>query len=323
MPVTSGLRAAIGGSWISVRLGALLCAGLALQGCASVRGRPYPITAADIRDRVCPSDEQMDHFAVLTGDARGAYRDRVISMCIGAYNRRYADFTASLSNESISTNLAVDLASAGLTTVAGIAAPKTAKRLTAGAGFALGLGSAVSKDVFYQTALPALLTAMDAKRSEILTDIVTSEKSDPLGINYPLARAAFDLDRYEDAGTLSTGMSALARAAETASAKASQQLEAAQRVPTLTFTPVILDPAVLQRVAALTTKVKDLKDTPADRAKLDALAAKLGLRSRAADRTEEKIGFVVTAILDNVNVASPSDQQARITALEAGLSPLL
>jgi hypothetical protein len=307
---TVGRRCAIGASI------------LALSACASVRGHPEAITAADVKERVCPSDDQMDRFSSLTGDTRGAYRDRVISICIGAYNRRFADFTASLSDESVSANLLADLLSSSLTTAAGIASPKAAKRLTAGAGLALGFGSAVNKNVFYSATLPALLTSMDARKSEILIAIVNAEKADPQGLNYSLARAGLDLDRYENAGSLIVGLNDLNQAASTAAAKAASNLATAQRTAGVTFTAVVLDKNVSDRVAALATKVKNLGDNPTDRATLDALAVKLGMTPQPTDKTDLKIGYVITAMLDVVNTADPADQQKRIAGLEDDLNPI-
>jgi hypothetical protein len=292
----------------------------AVSACASVRGRPERITQADVKDSLCPNSQHMDVFAEKDGGDRGAYRDRIVALCIAAYNRRYADFTESLSNESISTNLAVDVASAGLTTLAGIAAPKTAKRLTAGAGLALGIGAAVNRDVFYNATLPALLTIMDAKRAERLTAILQAEQADPQGVTYSLAHASFDLQRYEEAGTLATGVNALNKAAGAAAEQAEQELANVQRG--LEFETVVLDASVNTRLAALTRKVRALQDNPADRAKLDQLATALNMTPNAADPTERKRGYVITAMLAAVHTSKVADQNARITQLETDLTPL-
>jgi hypothetical protein len=294
----------------------LLLAG-GLSACASIEGRPKAITSAHVTGRVCPTDAKITAFnAMDPGEARAAFRDQIVAMCISAYNKRYAEFTTALSQESVSTNLAVNIASSTLTTLSGIASPKTAKRLGTGAAVALGLGAAVNKDVFYSATLPALLTAIEAKRSTILSQIVAAQKADRTGMSYSLSHAIIDLDRYEDAGTLSAGLNELNKAAAAAAQAAGAELAVAQE-----FTAVVLKDDVKNRTAALTAKVRAL-DKDADKPKLDALATKLGLTPSAGDTTQVKIANVIAAIVARVNTRVEADQTSAVAKLETDLNPL-
>jgi len=287
-----------------------------------VNGRPDPITPADIKNPVCPSSEQKAEFETKEGVDRGVYRDDIIDICMDAYDRKFNKFTAELSSGSVTTNLVGDVASGTLTTVAGVASPKAAKRLSVIAGAILGIQGAVNNDVYANKTMSALVSAMQVKRLEVLTAIVEAEKADPQGSSYTLNRAAIDLRKYEDAGTLFTGISELNKAASNAATKAASDLATAQRTPSLSVNVALRNDDANERLAQMTAKVRAIPDTVPGRAKLDAIAQKLNLKTDAGDATKLKAAYIIAELVREIGLLDVSDQPAKMDDLETKVNPL-
>jgi len=305
-----GGRTAVGNCWALVPvLGAAL---FFISGCASISGMQDAVTATDLHKGVCPSQAELDVFNTKTGTARREYRDAVILDCIKAINKKYDAFKASLQNEAVNTNLITDVLSLGLTTGAALTKGQTAKELAAGGAFAIGTGTAINKDVFYQQALPAIESAMDAKRDTLLKGIVDSEGADPDATKYTLASAGIDLDAYESAGNLYAAISELTKTANVAAQAAKAELTASQT----RYEVQVLSPTVFTRLKKITDYVRALKE-PVDRAKLDAIASKLNIRPQG--NFEQERVDIIDVVVKRINTG---DQNAQIDALEKDLMGL-
>ncbi len=293
---------------------AVACALLAtLPGCASIGGMQAPITASDLQAGICPSAAEIDTFNALAGTKRQEFRDKVILGCVKAIDLHYLAFKTSLHREGVGSSLATDILSLGLATGAAISRTKAASRLAAGSALTLGVGAAINKDVFFQQTLPAIEAAMDARRDKLLKAIIDAEKSDPAATRYTLASAGIDLSAYEAAGNIYAAIAELTSEAGKAAADAKADLTASQ---TAAYTAVEFSADIDTRLRALTDKLWLLKD-PADRAKLDAVALKLGLKIKSFEVQR-------VAILDEVvKRAGTGDAKAQLDSLEADLRPLL
>ena len=104
-----------------------------LSGCASFRGSQERVTAQDfaVFQPVCPTQGEMT--APHATESNGAYRNRIVLLCIQVINSKYAAFTDELSKEASGTNLGTDILAQVLATGASVVNGATAaKRLAAG-----------------------------------------------------------------------------------------------------------------------------------------------------------------------------------------------
>lgn len=294
---------------------------LLMGGCASIRGMQEPVTQADLKQTVCPSQPQIDQYHRLTGLDAGNLRNAIIYQCVIAIDSRYQAFKVDLQKESVGSNLAGDILAFGLTTGAAVSTSGTAKGLAAAGAFVTGVRTTINKDVFYEATLPAIESSMDANRAVILTAILTALKSDPLAQSYSLESAGIDLMRYQNAGNIYVAISELNRVAKENAVKETRKLEEAQSKVIGSFKAVVLTPDVTERVKALTGAVRAL--TEADRTQLDRIAGALGLEPGTDQSFAEEQARVVAAIVERAQNPDPQQQEAQISSLEASIAPLL
>lgn len=303
-----------------IALAAAAC--LATTNCVSVTAVQRHVTQADIDRQFCPTKAQMN---LLPADPakHGAYRDGIILECVKAINRNYADFKSQLHQESTSVNLFTDLLSQTLATFASVDSGGTAKGLAASSGLVTGGGRAINKNIFFDTALPALEASMDAVRARVLKSIVDAQNTDREAKIYTLARAGSDLDAYEAAGSLYAGLSELTEKATASATVAKEDLAQSQQGRLIPLAaPVLLERSLQARVTALMTKVRTLT-SPADTAKLDQVIDLLKVPTQPTDTFETKRNNVVQTIANSAMAKDPVRRLQNITALETMLSPVL
>jgi hypothetical protein len=299
----------------------VLLTALTLSGCASIEGMQEPITKADLNPKrmVCPTPDEVAAFnAMAAGSAKRNMRDGIIADCVKAIDKRYAEFKVKLQEDAVVSNLTTDVLSLGLSGAAAIAKGQTAKELAQGATVVIGVGTAINKDVFYEQALPAVEAAMDANRSTILAGILNSEKSDGDGTNYTLTSAALDIDAYEHAGNIYTAIAELTKTATVSSQTANAEVTQAQIAPYVVSGVLVTN--VQASLVVLNKSIKALKD-PADRAKLDAIADKIGVTHSAAQTFRTELGNVIATT--NRLVRTAPDPAAEMTTLQSAVAPLL
>lgn len=300
-------------------LALLLVAVGSLGGCASFRGAQQRLNSDYIATYtpVCPSEGQLK--APHAGESDGVYRDRIIMVCVKAINARYAAYTDALSTESTGANLATDIVSQTLSTTASVVTKANlARALAAGSAVSIGINSAVNKDLFYKQTLPAIIASMDAKRSKVLTAIVQQQNSDRDAKTYTLARVGGDLDRYQEAGSLTTAVRELTSSAVQNAVQADAGLQVAQ-MDLGTAKPVTPDMAT--RLGAAADLVRRLEADKKD-ADLRTIVQSLALRPPAG------ASAALNSALVRANIAAvttlPSDQQeARMKIIEGFLAPYM
>lgn len=206
---------------------ALICFPSLLGACATIEGAPRRVID-DQRSMALvdahPMDKAVQRFHAIDnadrlGMSQQQYRDMVVAIYINAIDARYHDFRSRVSGERRELDSGIDIAVLTLTNAITAAATHHARDLAAIASTFGGAGSALNRDLFFDRALPALLSAMDTGRLRVLARIQQNLALPPL--QYPLATAFADLNAYEMAGSLD-------RALEEVSAQVAQARQEAQ-----------------------------------------------------------------------------------------------
>ncbi|MBV8564929.1 MAG: hypothetical protein JO273_05690 [Methylobacteriaceae bacterium] len=181
-----------------------------LGSCSTVEG--YPVdpenTSAVLGSLQAYFDPAMDaqYNASFDPVFRRQLRDTIVLNRLRAYDIEYDIFQRKLFGDSNALSVGGDLVvlalnGAGATT--GGAATKAA--LSAASAGIVGAQGAISKDLFYQRTVPALIAQIDANRANAKIAILTGLNS-PDDV-YPLARAYVDLEMLKNAGGLPGALS--------------------------------------------------------------------------------------------------------------------
>jgi len=213
-----------------LRLLAAAVAAAALQGCASFRGAPL----LDPKQTLQSSDPLYDgyvkkFFAEETAERRMAIRDEFITVRMGQIDRAHGDYKKALHSQRSSTAVGLD---AVLLTLAAVAATVSDAGTSVGAaaltGVFVGSRASVDKNVFFDQALPAIFSQMDARRDvfrgRLFAGMLLSDTT------YRLADADSDLSQYQEAGTVYGAVAAITSQAGQAKAQAEKVLR--DRLPT-------------------------------------------------------------------------------------------
>lgn len=142
----------------------------------------------------------LETYAAQTSpEARSAFRNTVIGVYMTASDGNFNNFRRSLSRETRGANFGFGSVFTALTGGASIAGERTANILAALASGVGGIHGRLSREVYFERTLPALLTGMEANRTRVRTDIMGRMGQ---GDQYSLTAAFSDLARYESAGSL-------------------------------------------------------------------------------------------------------------------------
>jgi hypothetical protein len=191
-----------------------------LSACASIRGFPDdPADRPELSPYFGPGSERA-YDEARTEKERLAAREEIVRHRLYGYDVTYSDFKRRLATDS-------NIVSAGggllALTLGGLAA--TAGNLTtssalaaAGAGV-VGAQGVVSRELYFQRTLPALLAQMDAARDQVILAILTG-LSQPITL-YPLVNANVDLQKLKDAGSIDGAINMINQ--QTANEKAKAQ----------------------------------------------------------------------------------------------------
>jgi len=199
----------------------LLFLSLGLAGCAAVTGYPdqpdsLPTTIASLDQKTLGERIVEYNKSDTSAERKKAIRNEIIFSNISQIDQDFNTFKVNLNRQgnvlSIGTDF-VSLALAGLGATIGNSATKAA--LAAASAGVIGAKAAIDKDVLYQKTITALITEMDAQRSQVFARIITNMNSDVT--TYPLEFSSKDIQDYFQAGTL---VSAIAGITQSAGAKA-------------------------------------------------------------------------------------------------------
>lgn len=167
--------------------------------------------SAAVAESLPPLTALETFYAEPDTSRRTAYRDRVIGSYLAAADGQYLAFRAKLSREMKGSNAALGLIALGLTGGASLASEATANALSAGASGVIGARSTISKELWFEKTLPALMTAMSANRTRIRTEIMVRMREDANA--YSLSEAFSDIARYQEAASLDGAVETVTSAA--------------------------------------------------------------------------------------------------------------
>lgn len=238
----------------------LLCIPLVwLSACASFSAMPEPVLTT--RDAInitadYPVSGALRRYhgtdAERDGLSQRQWRNMIIGVYMAAADARYHEFRANLSREMRGGNFGLDVAVLGLSGAGTVAGESTANVLAAITGALTGTRSALSKDVYFERALPALVASMEAARLEVATRIHTGLTQDVA--EYPLERAITDVLAYERAASLDQ---AIQRVTVGAAIDVAQQQRAFDRIDRVSSTAL---PENLPLLTRVTNNITDLSN---------------------------------------------------------------
>lgn len=271
-----------------------------LAGCASFAGRPEPVTPAQETIQVVrkyPRAEAIKIFFLSDNSAREGltrrqWRDMIVDVYIHAADARYHSFLSQLSQQTKGVNLGHDLLILGLSGGASVAGKSTANALSAAVAGLAGSRTAISKELYFEKTLPALIAGMETARSKQKNAIYSRLRTEDVD-SYTLGAALSDIDGYESAASLDGGIAQVTAAATAAAAEEQQKFDP------LYIAPIATDEAVaLQR--KIRTKLREWLSNGA-KDKIDAAAAILGFEPK--DDMEAQALAITTYIGEHNTVA--------------------
>ncbi|HEV2817221.1 MAG TPA: hypothetical protein VGW40_08380 [Allosphingosinicella sp.] len=255
---------------VAARIRSGLCASLllvslaSLGACASFQAHPEPVldtvsvvNSANINVRDVLSAFASEDPAPREGLTPKAYRDMVIGTYLMAADMRYLQFRRRLAAESRGSSLLLDIGILGLSGGASLATEATANALAAGAAGLTGTRAAVSRDIYFDRTIPAMIGVMDAERTRIRTLIVVNLRKS--AEEYPLAVALSDVSSYEAAASLDAAIEILTR--EAADRVETANMNYADEVASYTGPPEAGVPEIMGRIRARLLALSQANDT--------------------------------------------------------------
>jgi hypothetical protein len=195
----------------------LICLG-SLGACASFQAHPEPVldtmavvNSANINIRSALIAFESSDATLRENLEPMAYRNMVIGTYMLAADQRYLQFRRRLAAEARGSSLLLDIGILGLSGGASLASEATANALAAGAAGLTGTRAAVSRDVYFDRTVPAMIGVMDAERTRIRTLIMVGLRKS--AEEYPLAVALGDVSAYEQAASLDAAIEVLTQEA--------------------------------------------------------------------------------------------------------------
>jgi hypothetical protein len=288
-----------------------------LGACASFSAMPEPVLttqdAIDVTHDYPVHQALRRYHAPTDADREGLsprhWRDMVVGVYLAAADARYQEFRANLSREMRGGNFGLDVAVLGISAAGTVSGQATANALAAITGALTGTRSALSKDVYFERTLPALVASMDASRTEVATRVHTG-LTKPVE-EYPLERAITDVLAYERAASLDQ---AIQRVTVSAAVDAATQQAAFQRIERVSATVLSEN---LVTVRQVTDKITDFSNrqatdpVAAQNFRLVADALHIDANLPMAQQVDDAIDAVVEL------AATPGRLQAFVTNLKA------
>ena len=238
--------------------------GLTLVACSSIRGAPQrPFAATTVVKSLEATEKDIE--TVLGPTTTAAIRNGFIQKMLALVDIRFQEFVQKLNVQKSGFDAAASILGTGLSvagTLVGSANAKT--NLAAGTAFLSGGRETIDKTYFYERTVPALVTAMQAGRSEIRVQIMTG-MNQPMDV-YPAATAIRDLLIYSDAGTLLGALQYVQTKSGASEQNSQQEIRKIE----------ILTPEEIDLKTQLTTALRASNPNSSDTAKLRLLISDSG-----------------------------------------------
>lgn len=157
---------------------------------------------------------------VENNSASRAYRDAFIAVHLAAIDARYYEFRGKLSAQSKSANLGLELGVLALTGAGSVVTTPLANILSAGGAGLTGTKAAVSKEVYFERALPAIMASIEALRIAARAPILAGLAKDVA--DYSLVQAIADLFAYQNSASIDGAIGQITASANREVAKAEE-----------------------------------------------------------------------------------------------------
>jgi hypothetical protein len=201
------------------------CSATAVAACSSLEGYPRePETPGQIsllRNAFYGPHADDGYYSESDPLKRKWRRDVLIYGKMGVIESDFDDLERALNGTGNSVSIFGDLGVLTLNGIGAVTGGKSTKAaLSAASAGIVGAQGAISKDLYYQRTLPAILAQMEANREAVRAQIIANlQKSDA---EYPLPAAEIELKRLIRAGSIPSSISGITQAAD-ASKKHSEQ----------------------------------------------------------------------------------------------------
>ena len=289
-----------------------------LAACASFQAHPDPVL--DTRAVVASANHDIREVLTAFGDPDGVngrrrgldrqqYRNMVVGTLIMAADARYLQFRRRLAAESRGSSLLLDIGILGLSNGASIASEATANALAAGAAGLTGTRAAVSRDVYFDRTIPAMIGIMDAERTNMRTSIMASLRRS--AEEYPLAIALSDVAAYEAAASLDGAIEILTR--EAAERSEDARASYVEEVQEYTRPPEAGVPEIRSRMR---NRLMELENA-GDPRPLAAIADEIGL-TLPAGATARDIRILIQARIRSTSDVARTQELARKIGVPGG-----
>ena len=261
------------------------CGLLALGGCASFSGSAEPVVGLETRlnaVKSLPEDVALREFASTASNAREgldpkSYRNYVAGVYERAADAQYLAFRTNLSREAKGAGFGTSTAILVMNGAAIVSGVEGARALAAAAAVTSGTYSALSKEVFQDQTLQALLAAMDSRRA---TAKIALHKGLREEANVYTMRDAFDaIYDLERQASLDVAIQQLTTLATEDAADQEAALQSLYQAPPLTQGQV----AQLAPIVRFVTRLS-ASDQKADLDMLNAIAEVAGVTVSARPR---------------------------------------
>jgi len=212
-----------------LKVGAFTALSVVLSACDSIQGYPQDpdnsnAVIASLSTYFDPSwDAKYD--LSTDPDARRQYRDVIVLNRMRAYDIEFDNFERGLYGQGNSLAVVGSLATITMGAVGGVAGDAVTKAaLNVASAAVTGAEGAISKELYYQRTLPALISQMEANRTNAKFNILSGIKQ-PDSV-YPLVQAYADLESLKAAGGIPLAISNVTQIASNNQQSAELQLEA-------------------------------------------------------------------------------------------------
>lgn len=256
-----------------------------LGGCASFSGSAEPVVGLQTRldaVKALPEAQALREFGSTAVGARGgltprSYRDYVAGVYVRAADAQYLAFRTNLSREAKGAGFGTSTAILLMNGAAIVSGVEGARALAAAAAVTSGTYSALSKEVFQDQTLQALLAAMDSRRA---TAKITLQQGLQQKANVYSMQDAFDaIYDLERQASLDVAIQQLTTLATQDAAEQEAALQTEYLAP-------LMEDSEVDRLAAIVGYVTGLARSgqPADVDMLNRIAVAAGL-TVSADAT--------------------------------------
>lgn len=291
---------------------------LATAGCTSLRGSAEPVIP--VRDRVnyvatYPEDTVYKTFFALKdncssgerppvcrdGLTRVQYRNMITALYMSSADARYEEFRTRLSQEAKGTAFGGNIAILLMNGISVVSGNEARRALAAGSAVVAGGQASVSKDLFIDKALSAVLASMDGARAEAKTRIV--EKLRLSAEQYSLPEAIADVRRVEEQARLDQAIQKLTSTAVADAEEKQKKLDVAYMVE-LQGPLATRKGALLRDIGALDAAKIDEVIKALDDPQLDASITALG----ASPDKDAKVGRIRVWVHQNILAEAKFDE---------------